>query len=148
MSYPPPPPQGNQEWQGQPGPAYGGYPTQPYSSGQDPYGPPPSASGKATASLVLGVASMVIFCLGFVIGIPAIVVGLKARKEIRLSQGRKTGDGLALGGIITGIIGSLLGLAVLALVIATFALGSSLDDVVERTCDELAQDNDPTNDCT
>jgi hypothetical protein len=156
MSYPPPPP--CQDWQGQPDPAYGqqgqqpqyggGYPPPSYGSGQDPYGQPAQTSGKATTSLVLGIASLVLFCIGFILGIPAIIVGLRARKEIRTSQGRVGGDGLALGGIITGAIGTLLGLGALALVIATFALGSSLDEVVDRTCDELAQDNDPSNDCT
>lgn len=173
MSYPPPP--GPQDWKGEPEPAYGqegqqgqqsygGYPQggyqgghqggyqqggyqQPvYGTGSDPYGPPPKTSGKATTSLVLGVVSMV--CFGFLTGIPAIVVGMRARKEIRLSQGRVTGDGLALGGIITGIIGTLIGLAVVALVIGAIAVGSSVNDVVDRTCDQLAQDNDASNDCT
>ncbi len=141
------PPQGPQDWTGQPGPAYGGYPAQPYGSGPDPYGPPPKASGKATTSLVLGIASMVVFCLGFVLGIPAIVVGVKARKDIRNGQGRLTGDGLALGGIITGVIGSLLGLAVLGLVIATIAIGTSGSELVQESCAQLAQDDNPRNDC-
>jgi Domain of unknown function (DUF4190) len=152
MSYPPPP--GPKDWQGQPEPAYGqqgqqqpygGYQQPAYGSGPDPYGQPPKTSGKATTSLVLGIVSMV--CFGFLTGIPAIVVGMRARKEIRLSQGRTSGDGLALGGIITGIIGTLLGLAVVAIAIAVLAVGSSVDDVVDRTCDQLAQDNDPSNDC-
>lgn len=155
MSYPPPP--GPQGWKGEPDPAYGqqgqqgpqpygGYQQPVYGMGQDPYGPPPKTSGKATTSLVLGIVSMV--CFGFLTGIPAIVVGIRARKEIRQSQGRTSGDGLALGGIITGIIGTLLGLVVVALVIGLFAVSSSVNDVVDRTCDQLAQDNDPSNDCT
>ena len=141
MSYPP---QGPQDWQGQPDPAYGGYPAQPFG---DPYGAP-QTSGKATTSLVLGIASIVLCCLGFVLGIPAIIVGVRARKDIRLSQGRLGGDGLALGGIVTGVIGILLGLAVVGLLVATFAVGGSVSEVVQETCDQLAQDNDPTNDCT
>ena len=158
-------PQGPQDWQGQSGPAYGssqpsyegsqpaygsgGYPGQPYGSGPDPYGPPPRTSGKATTSLVLGVASMVLFCIGFVLGIPAIVVGMRARKEIRLAQGRVGGDGLALGGIITGALGSLLGLGALALVIALYAFGSSVESTFqEQACEAAAQDDNPRNDCT
>jgi Domain of unknown function (DUF4190) len=153
MSYPPPP--GPQDWKGEPQPTYGqqgqqqpygGYPQPAYGMGQDPYGQPPKTSGKATTSLVLGVVSMV--CFGFLTGIPAIIVGIRARKEIRLSHGRTSGDGLALGGIITGIIGTLLGIAAVALVIGLFAVGSSVNSVVDRTCDELAQDNDPSNNCT
>ena len=165
MSHPPPP-KGPQDWQqpgpaygqpnqpGQPGPAYGqqgqqpygGYPQQGYGGGPSPYGPAPKTSGKATTSLVLGVVSMI--CAGFLTGIPAIVLGLGARKDIRNSQGRTGGDGLALGGIITGIIGTIIGLAVVAIVIAAIAFGRSVDgsfdDVV---CDQLAQDEDPSNDC-
>ena len=155
MSYPPPP--GPQDWkgepeptygQGQPGqpPSYGGYQPPVYGMGSDPYGPPPKTSGKATTSLVLGVVSMV--CFGFLTGIPAIVVGMRARKEIRLSQGRTTGDGLALGGIITGIIGTLIGLAVLALIIAAIAIGTSVDNGNDPTCAQRAADNNSTNDCT
>ena len=161
MSYPPPP--GPPEWQGQPGPAYGqqgqpgpeygqqqpygGYPSQ-YGGGQDPYGQPAKTAGKATTSLVLGIGSMVLFCVGFLLGIPAIIVGMRARKEIRGSQGRLSGDGLALGGIITGILGTLIGLAVVGLFIASIAFSDSLRDVVDETCDQLAQDDDPSNDCT
>lgn len=155
MSYPPPPP-GSQDWTGQSGPAYGqqgqppygGFPQSAYGGGQ-PYGPPPRTSGKATVSLVLGVLSL--FMCFFLSGIPAIVLGLGARKDIRNSQGRQSGDGLALGGIITGIIGSIIGLAVLALLIAAIAVGRSVDgsfdEVVDRTCEELAQDGNPDNDC-
>jgi hypothetical protein len=151
MSYPPPP--GPQDWEDKSGPAYGqqgqqpyGYQQPAYGAGPNPYGPPPQTSGKATTSLVLGVISMV--CFGFLTGIPAIIVGIRARKDIRLSHGRTTGDGLALGGIITGIIGTLLGVALVALFIGVIALGSSVDGVVDRTCDQLAQDNDVSNDCT
>ena len=153
MSYPP---QGSQDWQGQSGPAYGqqgqsygGYPQQGYGGqgyGGGPYGQP-KTSGKATTSLVLGVLSMI--CTGFLTGIPAIVVGMGARKDIRNSQGRTGGDGLALGGIITAIIGTIIGLAVVAIAIAALSLGGSVgDSFVDQACDELAQDNDPSNDCT
>jgi hypothetical protein len=151
MSYPPPP--GPQDWKGEPQPGYGqqgqqpyGYQSPAYGMGQDPYGAPVRTSGKATTSLVLGVVSMV--CFGFLTGIPAIIVGIRARKEIRLSQGRTSGDGLALGGIITGIIGTLIGLAVLALAISLIAISTSVDNVGDPTCAERALDNDPNNDCT
>ena len=153
MSYPPPPPQGSSDWQQQPAPAYGGgYSTPPYGGGSSllgggapgPYGALPPTSGKATTSLVLGIASMVLCFIGFLLGIPAIIVGLRARKEIRESQGRTTGDGLALGGIITGVIGTLAGIAVVAAVIGLFAVGTS---VVEQACDQAARDSNASNDC-
>jgi hypothetical protein len=141
---------GTQDWQSQPGPAYGGYPTQPYGSGPETYGAPygkPATSGKATTSLALGVASIVLCFIGFLLGIPAIIVGIRARKEIRESHGRRSGDGLALGGIITGIIGSLLGVLVIASVIGLVAFSTSVQDTVDQACDRASQDADPTNDC-
>lgn len=171
MSYPPPP-QGSPEWQGQPppqhpqeqpAPPYGGYPTQSYGSGYSGeygagygagyggaptgYGYPVRTSGKATASLVLGIASLVLCFLGFLLGVPAIIVGMRARKEIRNSQGQVGGDGAALGGIITGVLGTLLGLVVVGLFVALFALGNSVTTVVDRACEQAAQDNNPNNDC-
>ena len=166
MSYPPPP-QGVPEWQGQPGPPgpadphgqpappYGGYPAPSYGGGpgggygggQDVYGVPAGTSGKATTSLVLGIASLVLCFIGFLLGIPAVIVGMRARKEIRNSEGRTGGDGIALTGIVTGIIGTLLGIVVVALVVGLFAVGSTVNTVVDEACDQAAQDNDPSNDC-
>ena len=123
------------------------YPTGSYP----PYGAPvpptptPPTSGKALGSVICGVLSL--FVCGFFTGIPAIILGVSARREIRESGGSLSGDGLALGGIITGIIGSILGLLVLGLVISAIAIGTSVDTVVDR-CDELAQDNNLSNDCT
>lgn len=115
----------------------------PPPSGPDPYGQPPSpgqpsgpgqppgswpsmapvalppASGKATTALILGLVSF--FMCGLFTGIPAIFLGFSARKEIRASQGRLSGDGLALAGIITGVLGTLWSLIVAALLIALVA---------------------------
>lgn len=61
-------------------------------------------------SLVLGVASIVL-CCGFLTGLPALVVGFMARGKANSNPGEYGGAGLALAGIITGVIGTLLGLA-------------------------------------
>ena len=45
---------------------------------------PPSASTRALASLILGVLSLV--CMGFVAGIPAIILGSMELKAIRLHE--------------------------------------------------------------
>ncbi len=55
-------------------------------------------AGKATASLVLGLLSLVI-C---VTGIPAIILGHMALSEIKKSAGRLKGDGMARAGLIAG----------------------------------------------
>jgi len=59
----------------------------------------------AIVSLCLGVASMTIgWCcsLGVLLGPAAIVTGLIARSQIKKDPSKFTGNGLALGGIITG----------------------------------------------
>lgn len=150
MSYPPPPPPPGQGDPSQP-PA-GGYGPPP---GQPPMAPPgygaampagPQTAGKATTSLVLGIISL-LFC-GLLLGIPAIFVGISARKEIRASNGRLGGEGLALGGIITGVIGTLWSIVVIAIVIVGLvAGGSAVKNVYDQVCASAAADNDPSNDC-
>ncbi|WP_395694624.1 DUF4190 domain-containing protein [Nocardioides sp.] len=90
MSYsepPPPPPQ-----YGAPVPPAGGVPQK--------------NNGKAIWSLVLGIVSVVCGC-SILAGIPAIILGNMAKKEIDAGQG--TGRGMAQAGYILGIIGVVLG---------------------------------------
>jgi type II secretory pathway pseudopilin PulG len=75
--------------------------------------PVKQTSGMAIASLVLGITS-VAMCLSFLTGIPAIVLGHLSRSKIRKSGGTLGGEGLALGGLITGYVGSLVLIPVLA----------------------------------
>ena len=81
------PPQG-QPYQGQQ------YPGQQYQ--------PPQTEGKATASLVLGILSLL--CFGFLAGIPAIILGHISRSNIKKSNGRVGGGGMALAGLIMGYV--------------------------------------------
>jgi Domain of unknown function (DUF4190) len=73
--------------------------------------PPPKRDSRAVGALVLGVLSMT--CLGFLAGIPAIVLGAMSRKEIDRSQGGLSGRGIAAGGIVTGLFGTGISLIVL-----------------------------------
>ncbi len=67
------------------------------------YGQPEAPKeGKATASMVLGILSLL--CLGIFAGIPAIILGHISRSNIRKSMGRLKGDGMALAGLIMGYI--------------------------------------------
>jgi hypothetical protein len=66
------------------------------------YGVP--TSGKATASLVLGLLS---FCASFLTGLPAIVIGLLGIREIGRSRGYLKGQGMAIAGVVTGVLGTL-----------------------------------------
>jgi hypothetical protein len=87
-------------------------PSRPYPQG--PPGTEPSPSDKyfqdltysrAKNALLLGVAS--VLCCGFLAGIPAIWVGLRALRDIDASDGRLRGRGTAKVGIVLGVIGSL-----------------------------------------
>lgn len=115
----------------EPPPPYGAPPPSPYPTygyagyGGYGYGPPRQQSGLAVASMVTGIVGVVLgFCgffgfFGFVglIGIAGIVCGVLAKKDIRRSGGAKTGDGMALAGIITGAVGAVIGLANIALIV-------------------------------
>jgi prepilin-type processing-associated H-X9-DG protein len=69
-------------------------------------------SGKAIASLVLGLCS---FVCNIFTGLPAIILGLIGLSDINKSQGRIKGTGMAIAGIILGGLGSTLIMAVLLL---------------------------------
>jgi hypothetical protein len=63
----------------------------------------------AIGALVCGILSAlcgVIGCFGLVVGPVAIVLGVVARRRIRESGGMTKGDGLALAGLVLGIIGT------------------------------------------
>jgi hypothetical protein len=60
---------------------------------------------RAKNSLLLGLSS--ILCCGFLTGIPAIWIGLRALRDIDASNGRLRGRRSAMAGIVLGVIGSL-----------------------------------------
>jgi Domain of unknown function (DUF4190)/Protein of unknown function (DUF2510) len=86
-------------------------------------------SGKAIAALILGITSLV---FGVVLGpfavllsIPAVVLGVKARREIACDPNIQ-GSGLALAGLILGIIGiALFVLAMIFIVVFLFGAGDT-----------------------
>jgi hypothetical protein len=84
------------------------------------YRPPQRTESKAIASLVLGLSSLM--CLGAITGLPAVILGSLARKEIDRSSGTLTGRGIAAGGIVTGLFGTGLGFVMLL-----FVLGGALE---------------------
>jgi len=66
-------------------------------------GAQPQTSGLAIASMVLGIASIVL-CLGPLAGIPAVIMGHKANSDIRKSGGAIQGGGMATAGLVTGYL--------------------------------------------
>jgi hypothetical protein len=71
--------------------------------------------GKAVASFVLGLVSLT--CAGAITGLPAIVLGAIARRDIDRSNGQLDGRGLAAGGIVSGLFGTGVGLVVMLWII-------------------------------
>jgi type II secretory pathway pseudopilin PulG len=84
-----------------------------------PPGSPPQTSGKAVASLVLGV-----FFFLLPASILAIIFGHLSYAEIKRSAGRLTGKGMALAGLILGYCG--VALVPFILIIAAIAIPSLL----------------------
>ena len=94
---------------------------------------PERSDHRATGALVLGVLSMT--CLGFLAGIPAIVLGAMSRKEIDRSQGALSGRGIAAGGIVTGLFGT--GISLIVLVTLLSGVIESVNPPEPRTASPL-----------
>src|SRR3954447_8387198 len=99
----PQPPEWQQpQWQQpQPEPPQWGAQQPQWGQPQPPYyyQPGPQTPGAATAALILGICSLILcpFCAPF-----AIFYGSRARRDIDASEGRLTGRGLGLAGMIMG----------------------------------------------
>jgi len=88
--------------------------------------PQPQTLSLATASLVLGILS--IMCLGFFAGIPAVICGHMAKSTFKKEPEKYSGDGLATAGLILGYVGiaiSLVGLITFAFFFAVKATHSA-----------------------
>jgi hypothetical protein len=98
----------------QPPPAWPGHPAPPlptqYANTPGHPGAPvwtgPKVSVMAIASLICGLLSFL--CFGIVLGPVAFGLGLGARRTIAQSNGWRKGDGMAIAGIVLGIIGTIL----------------------------------------
>ena len=85
-------------------------------SSPPPVPPVPEAPRNAASaiwSLVLGILGLVGF--GLFTGIPALICGHRAQSKIRRSAGALKGEGLALGGLVTGSISIILSVPMLFL---------------------------------
>ena len=107
QGYPPPQGYGPPPGQGAP-PGYGsppqGYPPQGYPP-QQGYGPSPAPPNNtlAVVSMVSGIAGLTV--IPFLASIVAVITGHLAKGQIRRSEGREGGDGMATAGLVTGYIG-------------------------------------------
>jgi Domain of unknown function (DUF4190) len=104
-------------------PPYGQPPYGPY--GQPtyaPYGYRPPTNGKAVAALWSGIGLLVLSCCALgVFGVVPIILGVKARSEIRAGGDQQPGAGMALAGIITGAVALVLSLLLIGLVTLALA---------------------------
>jgi uncharacterized protein DUF4190/uncharacterized protein DUF2510 len=94
--------------------------------------PAPPNHGPATTSLVLGILSLAL--CGFFTGIPAIIIGRRAGREIDASGGRLGGRGVATAGFVTGLLGTLWSGVSFLIVVAVFVFGSAFSASFEDTC--------------
>jgi hypothetical protein len=81
---------------------------------------------------VLGILSLVI--CGCLTGIPAVVMGRRASREIDASGGRLGGRGIAAAGFVTGLIGTLWSGLSFIVVVGVFVFGSAMSSSFEDTC--------------
>ncbi len=100
------------------------------------FGRPPAPAArtesKAVVSLVLGLLSL--GCFGPIAGLPAIVLGSIARRDIDRSNGALGGRAIAAGGIVSGLFGTGLGV-----VIALWLLGSAFAPGVPDSAAAIVQ---------
>jgi len=78
--------------------------TEDYSE-REPRIPRSATSSKAILCLTFGLLS---FCANLLTAVPAIILGILSYRDIAASNGRLTGRGLAVGGIIASLIGVIL----------------------------------------
>ena len=76
----------------------------------------PKTSTLAIWSLVLGILSLT--CFSIFAAIPGVICGHKALSKIKHSGGALAGQGLAIGGLVTGYMGILFALFVIPLMMA------------------------------
>ena len=121
-TYPPQGPPSAPTYGGAVPPSYPPYGAAAPSGSTTPYAPynqvgQPKTNGLAIAALVCG-------CAGFILFIPAVlgvIFGFISRSQIKQSNGRQKGDGMAIAGIIVGF-------AWIALLVLLIAVGHSTND--------------------
>src|SRR5262245_28519056 len=82
----------------------------------------PRTSKKAVFSLIFGVLA---FCLSVLTGLPAVILGIAGLRDIGRSAGAVGGKGLAIGGLIAGVVGSLLSCVVYIYLGLTMGINSA-----------------------
>ncbi|HUT73747.1 MAG TPA: DUF4190 domain-containing protein [Armatimonadota bacterium] len=76
---------------------------------------PPRTSGLAVASLVVGILAL----CGGLLALPGLILGIVALRQVNRSQGRLSGQGLAIAGVALSGVGIVVTVAILAFVLPT-----------------------------
>ena len=128
-SYGPPPP-------ADPYGGGGGYmPQEPpppaYATPVAPYGAAPAGAMRqnntlSLVSMIVGIASLVICCVGVPGGVAALIMGIIGRNQINQSGGVQSGSGMALTGIICGA--AAIGVSILGWILYVAGVLSSLNN--------------------
>lgn len=86
----------------------------------------PESAQKTNATAVIAlVVGLLGFCFWGIGGIVSIILGIVARREISRSEGREGGAGLALAGIVLGVLNVGSGVIAVGVAIAMMAVGAS-----------------------
>lgn len=97
------------------------------NSGQAPYaGAPIPTDGLSIASLVCGVLAILASCMyiGFIFGIPGVICGHMSLKKIKKSPTPIQGKGMAIAGLVTGYIGTIISIAMVVFVVFFIGLAA------------------------
>lgn len=96
-----------------------------------PPGPPvvQKTNGKSIAALVLGILSLLIPYVGFLLGIMAIIFSSLSLKELKRRY--EQGKGLAIAGLVCGIIGTIIyGLLLFIILFVFIIYAGSVDNAI------------------
>ena len=79
----------------------------------------PRTDGLAIASLIVGILSLL--CCGVILGPAAAIMGFISRNRITQSGGAIGGGGLAMAGLILGVVGFLLWIVIVIIEASSFS---------------------------
>lgn len=96
----------------------------PQQIGAQTYMAPAPTESLAVISMVLGILSIVASCMyvGIIFGIPAVICGHLSIKKINNSPVALSGKGMAIAGLITGYLGSLISLCLIGFIIVAISV--------------------------
>ena len=97
----------------------------PYNNYPPPM-PPAKTNGKSITALVLGILSIALPYIGFLIGIVAIIFASLSFKELKYKN--EQGRGMAVAGLVCGIVGTALYAIIIVILIILFVFVAAADN--------------------